>query len=104
VEVVSLEAWGDEGGGMDHNEHDALTGAGWLPPDEAEALQKRVGELEALRAIDSDDLQALTALVQLEAAGVTKEVSTQGGFQAGAVETEASSKLRGLLVKRGVLR
>jgi hypothetical protein len=36
---MSLEAWGDEGDGMSEHEHDALTGAGWLDPDDAEKLR-----------------------------------------------------------------
>lgn len=44
---MSLEAWGDEGDGMSENECDALTGAGWVTPDDAEQIKEAVRLLVA---------------------------------------------------------
>ena len=42
---MSLEVFGDEGSGMDPNEADALIDAGWLTPEDAEAIKEAVSEL-----------------------------------------------------------
>lgn len=60
---MSLEAWGDED--PDHDDVERYIEAGWLPPDEAEELRKRISELE--RLLNTPETTDFMKAVPLEA-------------------------------------